>query len=96
MFTRDDIQRVSPALDRYTQSSLLGELWQHPNLSRRDRSIVTIAALIARNQTVDMPYYFNLALDNGVKPSELSEIITHLAFCAGWPNALSFGTGYII
>src|SRR5206468_12657389 len=52
-------------------------------------SIVTIAALIARNQTIEIPYYFNLALDNGVKPREISEIITHLAFYSGWENAMS-------
>ena len=46
-------------------------------------------ALIARNQTIEMPYYFNLALDNGVKPREISEIITHLAFYSGWENAMS-------
>ena len=60
-----------------------------PDLSPRDRSIVTLAALIARNQTIEMPYHFNLALDNGVKPSEISEIITHLAFYSGWANAMS-------
>ncbi len=53
------------------------------------RSIVTLAALIARNQTTQMAYYLNLALDNGVKPSEISEIITHLAFYSGWENAMS-------
>jgi 4-carboxymuconolactone decarboxylase len=58
-------------------------------LTPRDRSIVTIAALIARNQTIEMPCYFNLALDNGAKPREISEIITHLAFYAGWANAMS-------
>ncbi|HWS97394.1 MAG TPA: carboxymuconolactone decarboxylase family protein, partial [Candidatus Methylomirabilis sp.] len=62
-----------------------------PGLTARDRSIVTIAALIARNQTIEMPYYFNLALDNGVKPREISEIITHLAFYSGWANAMSAG-----
>jgi 4-carboxymuconolactone decarboxylase len=55
----------------------------------RDRSIITVSVLIARNQTIEMPYHFNLALDNGVKPSELSEIITHLAFYSGWANATS-------
>jgi 4-carboxymuconolactone decarboxylase len=89
MLTRSDVQTVSPALDRYTQNALLGELWKRPQLSARDRSVVTVAALIARNQTVEMPYYFNLALDNGVKPREMSEIITHLAFYSGWPNAMS-------
>jgi 4-carboxymuconolactone decarboxylase len=64
-------------------------LWKRPDLSPRDRSIVTISVLIARNQTIEMPYHFSLALDNGVKPGEISEIITHLAFYAGWANAMS-------
>jgi 4-carboxymuconolactone decarboxylase len=78
---------VAPALARYTQGTLFGDLWKRPDLSPRDRSIITVASLIARNQTIEMPYHFNLALDNGVKPSELSEIITHLAFYSGWANA---------
>ena len=89
MPTLDDVRSVSPALARYTQGSLLGDVWKRPGLSPRDRSIVTLATLIARNQTAEMPYYLNLALDNGVKPSEASEIITHLAFYAGWPNAMA-------
>jgi 4-carboxymuconolactone decarboxylase len=89
MLTRSDIQSVSPALDRYSQDAVLGELWKRPELSSRDRSIVTVAALIARNQTVEMPYYFKLALDSGVKPAEMSEIITHLAFYSGFPNAMA-------
>ena len=56
---------------------------------RRDRSIVTLAVLITRNQTIEMPYYLNLALDSGVKPREISEMITHLAFYTGWGNAIS-------
>jgi len=87
--TREDVRAVSPALEQYTQSRLLGDLWKRPDLSPRDRSIVTLAALIARNQTVQMAYYLNLALENGVKPSEISEIITHLAFYSGWENAMS-------
>jgi 4-carboxymuconolactone decarboxylase len=73
---------VAPVLARYTQGTLLGDLWKRPDLSPRDRSIVTMAALIARNQTIEMPYYFNAALDNGVKPGEISEIMMHLAFCS--------------
>src|SRR5213080_2339160 len=79
---------VAPALEKYAQGPL-ADLWKRPGLTPRDRSIVTIAALIARNQTIEMPYYFNLALDNGVKAREISEIITHLAFYAGWGNAAS-------
>ena len=68
---------------------MLGDVWKRPGLSLRDRSIVTLAALIARNQTVEMANYLSLALDNGVKPAEVSEIITHLAFYPGWGNAMS-------
>jgi 4-carboxymuconolactone decarboxylase len=87
--TLDEVRMVSPALEKYTQSTIVGDLWKRPDLSARDRSIVTVAALIARNQTIGMLHYFNMALDNGVKPGEISEIVTHLAFYAGWPNAFS-------
>lgn len=86
---REDIRAVSPALDRYTQNLLMRDLWKRPDLSRRDRSIVTLAALISRGQTGEMTHYLNVALDSGVKPSEISEIITHLAFYSGWSNAMS-------
>lgn len=89
MPTREDVQMIAPALDRYAQDRLLGDVWKRSGLGRRDRSIITLAALIARNQTIEMPGYFNLALDSGVKPSEISEIITHLAFYSGWSNALT-------
>lgn len=82
-----DVQAVSPALARYTQDGLLGEVWKRPGLSPRDRSIVTVATLIARGQTADLPFHVDLALDNGVKPAELSELVTHLAFYSGWANA---------
>lgn len=85
----DDMRSVSPALARYTSSTLLGDLWKRPQLSARDRSIVTLSVLIARNQTVEMSYYLNLALDSGLKASEISEIIAHLAFYSGWGNAAS-------
>lgn len=83
----NDVQAVSPALAHYTEGPLLNGLWKRSELSPRDRSVVTVAALIARIQSIEMPYHF--ALDNGVKPAELSEIITHLAFYAGWANAMS-------
>jgi 4-carboxymuconolactone decarboxylase len=89
MLPPDGIRTVAPALEKYTQSRLLGEVWKRPGLVPRDRSIVTLAALIARDQTIEMPYYVNLALDNGVTPREISEIITHLAFYSGWANAIS-------
>jgi 4-carboxymuconolactone decarboxylase len=88
MQTLTDLRTVAPALEKYAQGPLT-ELWIRTGLSARDRSIVTLSALIARNPTTEMPYYMNLALDNGVKPGEISEIITHLAFYCGWTNAIS-------
>ena len=87
--TIDDVRAVSPALAKYAENRLLGDLWKRPDSFSRDRSIVTLSALIARNQTVEMAHYLNLALDSGVKPGEISEIITHLAFYSGWENAMS-------
>jgi len=84
-----DVASVSPALEKYTRERLLGEVWKRPGLSTRDRSIVTLAVLVARNQTVEMGQYVNLALDSGVKPAEISELITHLAYYSGWSNAMS-------
>jgi 4-carboxymuconolactone decarboxylase len=83
-----EIHMVAPALEHYTQDLLLGDVWKRPDLSPRDRSIVTVAVLIARNQPAELPFYLNRALDNGVKPGEVAEIITHLAFYSGWPNAM--------
>jgi 4-carboxymuconolactone decarboxylase len=87
--TPDEVRMVAPALEKYAQGPLFGDLWKRPGLVPRDRSSITVSALIARGQTIEMPYHFNLALDNGVKPSEISEIITHLAFYSGWANAMS-------
>jgi 4-carboxymuconolactone decarboxylase len=85
-----DLSDVSPALEKYDRE-VISKLWTKPGLSARDRSVITISALIAKNQTSDLPTYLNLALDNGVSPREISEIITHLAFYAGWENAVGAG-----
>ena len=85
----EDLRAVSPALARYTSDALLGDVWKRPGLSPRDRSLVTLAALIARGQPVEARAYLALTLDNGVTPAEVSETITHLAFYAGWPNVMS-------
>ena len=85
--TLDDIRSVSSALEKYASGVVQEDLWTRPGLTTRDRSIVTVATLIARNQTIEMARHINLALDNGVKPAEISEIITHLAFYAGWSSA---------
>lgn len=86
---REDVRAVSPALEHYATDKLANGLWKRPGLSPRDRSIATVAAVITRNQGILLPEQVNLALDNGVKPAEISEIITHLAFYAGWGNAMA-------
>jgi 4-carboxymuconolactone decarboxylase len=85
----DDVRLIAPALERYEQGVITGNLWHRPDLTPRDRSLVTLSALIARNQTGELPRTVELALDNGVRPGEISEAITHLAFYAGWGNAMA-------
>ncbi|HBB9877964.1 TPA: carboxymuconolactone decarboxylase family protein [Escherichia coli] len=84
-----DIRSVSPALARFGREAITEDLWTRDALSPRDRSVVTVAMLIARNQPAELRHYIDVALDSGVTPAELSEIITHLAFYSGWPNAMS-------
>ena len=88
MSKSEDMRAVAPALERYAQNVVLGDVWKRTGLSSRDRSVVTLSALIARNQTIELPHYLGLALDNGVKAAEISELITHLAFYTGWANAI--------
>ena len=85
---QETVRSVAPALEHYAQGTL-ADLWKRPELNPRDRSVVTLAALIARNDALELPFYVNVALDNGVLPREISEIITHLAFYSGWPNAMT-------
>jgi 4-carboxymuconolactone decarboxylase len=88
VLTSEDVRMVAPALERYTEGAL-GDLWKRPGLSARDRSLVTVAVLIARNQTTELSSHLNRALDNGLKAGELSEVITHMAFYSGWTSAMS-------
>jgi 4-carboxymuconolactone decarboxylase len=78
---------VAPALGNYTDSVLYGDLWKRPNLSPRDRSLITVAALVALYRTNELPFHLKKALENGVTKDELIELITHLAFYSGWPTA---------
>lgn len=87
--TPADVASVSPVLASYTKSKIGDELWQRPGLSKKDRYIVTLSALIARTQTIGMLHYFNSALDGGVTPAEISEIVTQLAFYGGWSTAFA-------
>src|SRR5205085_7614889 len=84
---QESVRSAAPALDKYARGPL-SDLWKRPELNARDRGLVTVAALIARNDALELPLYLSVALDNGVAPREISEIITHLAFYSGWPNAM--------
>ena len=85
---------VAPALAAYTDDMLFGDVWKRPGLSPRDRSLVTVAALIAGYRVNELPFHLKFALQNGVTRDELAEIVTHLAFYAGWPAA-STATGIL-
>jgi 4-carboxymuconolactone decarboxylase len=78
---------IAPALGDYTDNVLFGDVWKRPGLSPRDRSLVTVATLVALYRTNELPHHLKRALDNGVTRDELVELITHLAFYAGWPTA---------
>ena len=82
-----NVAEVSPALERYMRDTIDADLWKRPQLSPRDRSVVTLAVVIARNQTAELAPQVRRALDNGVTPAEILEIITHLAFYSGLGNA---------
>jgi 4-carboxymuconolactone decarboxylase len=79
----------APALVDFTDDTLFGQVWTRPELSPRDRSLVTVAALASAGNTEQLPFHLGLARENGVTQTELTEAITHLAFYAGWPRAMS-------
>ncbi|WP_404477940.1 carboxymuconolactone decarboxylase family protein [Novosphingobium sp. BL-52-GroH] len=87
-----DMQAVTPALARYTDDVLFGDNWENPRLGKRDRSLITVSALIAGGKSAQLSGHLGRALDNGVTPSEISGLVTHLAFYSGWPNAVSATT----
>lgn len=86
--TSDQVKDVVPYLAELTQRVVFGELWARPNLSKRDRSLITVSALIALAREDQLRGHIWRALDNGVTRDELAEIFTHLAFYAGWPNGI--------
>lgn len=85
----EDMRWAAPALARYTDEVLFGSVWRGPELSPRDRSLVTLSALVVGGNTAQMTSHLSRALDNGVKPYEIGGLITHLAFYSGWPKSVS-------
>ncbi|MEU6556424.1 carboxymuconolactone decarboxylase family protein [Streptomyces sp. NPDC046915] len=80
---------VAPKLVELTDDVLFGDVWERAELSPRDRSLVTITALAALYRTEQLGFHLKLALDNGLTREELGEALTHLAFYAGWPTAMT-------
>ena len=85
--TRAVMREISPKLADLTADVLFGDVWEQPDLSKRDRSLITVAALTALYRTDQLRGHIRRALDNGVTKAEISAVITHMAFYAGWPTA---------
>ena len=79
----------APKLADLTDDVLFGDVWGRAELSPRDRSLITVAALIANGNTAQLSSHLNLARTNGLSETELAEVMTHLAFYTGWPRAIS-------
>ncbi len=78
---------IAPRLTESSDTILFDDVWQRPGLSPRDRSLITVASLIALYRSNELPLHLNKALENGVTRDEIVEVITHLAFYSGWPTA---------
>ena len=89
---KNPLAGFAPKLVEITEEVLFGDVWERPQLSKRDRSLITCAALVALGKTEQMSFHFPRAIENGVKEEELIELFTHLAFYAGWPCAMSAAT----
>lgn len=85
----ETMKRWAPAFADYTDRVLFGDVWKRAELSARDRSLVTVSVLIATGRTAQLEGHLGRALDNGVRPAEIAGLVTHLAFYAGWPSAVS-------
>lgn len=88
---RDEVRTVAPKLIEMTEKVVYGDVWERPELSKRDRSLITVAALIAMYRADQLTGHIERALANGVTREEIGEIITHMALYAGWPTAMTAG-----
>jgi 4-carboxymuconolactone decarboxylase len=88
-YAQKNFGTLAPRLAELTDDLLFADIWERPQLSKRDRSLITCTALVALGRTEQMGGHFPLAIANGVTREELVEMVTHLAFYAGWPAAMS-------
>lgn len=84
---RTVMQEIAPHLAELSANVLFGDVWERPGLSKRDRSLITVAMLTALYRTDQLRGHMRRALDNGVTKEEIGEVITHVAFYSGWPTA---------
>lgn len=84
-----ELAQLSPKLAELSQQLLFDDIWARPELSRRERSLVTLAALASLGRWEQLPFHLDLAKEHGLDRSQLAELFTHLAFYAGWPAAVS-------
>jgi 4-carboxymuconolactone decarboxylase len=87
--TIDDLAAIAPEFAKLTRELLFGDIWKRPELSPRDKSLITVTCLVALNRIEQVEFHFNKALENGLTREELVAAITHIAFYAGWPTAAS-------
>src|SRR5690348_12151882 len=89
--TREEMMQkrrnFAPKFMELNEQVLFGDVWERPGLSPRDRSLITVASLVALYRINELPFHLKKALENGVTRDELIEVITHLAFYSGWPTA---------
>ena len=87
--TLDQVREFAPKLMEVTDEVLFGDIWERPGLSKRDRSLITVATLAAQYRVNELPHHIARAQENGITQEELAELFTHLAFYAGWPCAIT-------
>jgi 4-carboxymuconolactone decarboxylase len=87
--TQRNIGDIAPKLAELTDEVLFADVWERPGLSKRDRSLITVTALVALYRPEQLDFHLRRALENGVTRDEIVETITHLAFYAGWPSAMT-------
>lgn len=86
---RDAVRGTVPKMIEVTETLIYGDIWERPGLSKRDRSLVVLATLIGTYRPEQLRGHLARALDNGVTKTEIGEIVTHLAFYAGWPASMT-------
>jgi len=84
-----NMQAITSGLAGYTDNVLFGDVWLRPELTPRDRSLVTLSALVATGKSAQLAGHLNRGLVNGLKPTEIAGMVTQPAFYTGWPNAVS-------